>query len=540
MTARRRALAALSCALSAAAVLCAAAAAGADVSGPAIVGFLNAQRAAHNLPAGIVEDPELSQGCARHNVYGQLNGLLTHHEDPARPGYTPEGAQAGRTSVLYRSGAPWSAGSNPFETAPLHLHQLLAPRLDRMGASELQGHGCATTLASRSRPAPASDVTYTYPGQGATSWPTAQVAAESPYTPGERVGIPAGTRTGPYLYVSFDGPDLGVGDTAAASSASLRGPDGEVEVAVVDNHTPGLEGYLPTGMEVIPRAPLRPYATYTASIAARVPSSGGRPSRVFRHRWSFTTGPIANAVIASFGWGGRQVRVSARSDAPGATVIATGPGTSVSRPLGADGRATLDLDAGGTWTVCVRSGGGATGFRAAEDCRVLDLESDPPPWPSPPVDPVTGEGPTGNPARTAGPPVGPVQPAPGAGPSRAPTPSGDGTPPEDARDGPVAPVPAAARRFTVVVPRTVRRGRSIPVTGTSPVPFSARLAVTARFGPRRRSLVRRPARRFAAGRWAWEVRVPRRHVRPGRRALLTVTATLDGRRVVERRRIRFR
>lgn len=46
------------------------AAARADVTGPQIVSFLNSQRAAHGIPAGIVEDDGLSQGCRSHNHYG--------------------------------------------------------------------------------------------------------------------------------------------------------------------------------------------------------------------------------------------------------------------------------------------------------------------------------------------------------------------------------------------------------------------------------------------------------------------------------------
>jgi len=98
----------------------------------------------------------------------------------------------------------------------------------------------------------------------------------------------------------------------------------------------------------------------------------------------------------------------------------------------------------------------------------------------------------------------------------------------------------AARRFTVAVPRTVRRGRPIPVTVRSSAPFSVRLAVTARVRGQRRSVVRRPTRRLGAGRWTWRLRVPRRHARRGRTVQVTVIAGLDGRRLVERRTIRFR
>jgi hypothetical protein len=260
-----------------------AAPAAADVSGPDIVSFINAQRAANGIPAGIVEDPALSDGCAKHNAYDAQNNTLTHKEDATKPGYTPEGDTAAQTSVLY-TGGPWTATSNPFETAPIHLHQLFAPRMDRMGASENGGYGCATTLASLNRPAPPADVTYTYPGDGREGWPVAQTASEGPHPPGFFVGIPEGTQTGPYLYAMFDGPDLGPGTDASMGSATLTGPAGPVDVAVVDNTTPGLEGYLPTGVEVIPRAPLTAFTPYTAGVSAIV---GGR---VFTHQWTFTTG----------------------------------------------------------------------------------------------------------------------------------------------------------------------------------------------------------------------------------------------------------
>ena len=295
--ARRRlpALALIACALS----WLGAGAARADVSGPEIVGYVNAQRAANAIPAGIAQDAALSDGCAKHDAYMRLNNQVGHGEDPAKPGYTPQGNDVSSgPSVLYRGG-PWSATRNPFETAPIHLHQLLAPRLDRMGAAEVQTYGCATT-ASRNRAAPAAFTTYSYPGDGATAWPFGQLAADQPYTPGMQVGIPAGTRTGPYLYVMFDGPTLTQSDIASATSATLTGPAGAVDVARVDNTTPGLAGYLPIGMQVIPRAPLQPNTTYTASISANVTTQGGTgPQRTLGRTWSFTTDALPDTMITA-------------------------------------------------------------------------------------------------------------------------------------------------------------------------------------------------------------------------------------------------
>jgi len=260
--------------------------AAADAAGPDLVGYVNALRAAHGIPAQIAERASLSAGCALHNRYGAINDVLTHVEGAGAPGFTAAGAAAGATSVLYR-GARWTAADNPYEHAPIHLHQLLAPRLDVMGASENAGFGCATTLAGRGRPAPAAKVTYTYPADGTTGGRPSEVAAELPQTPGELLGLPAGTETGPYLYVLFDGPGIELREPARVLKAALHGPEGSVAILVADNATPGLKGYLPTGAELIPRRPLAPGTTYTAIVRARVGATR------FRHRWSFTTGGVA-------------------------------------------------------------------------------------------------------------------------------------------------------------------------------------------------------------------------------------------------------
>jgi hypothetical protein len=367
------------------AALVPAGAASADVDGPSIVGFVNAQRAANGIPAGIVEDPTLSSGCLAHDNYGRLNNVLIHDEDPAKPGYTPAGRTAAQTSVLYM-GSTWTAGANPFETAPIHLHQLLAPRLDRMGAAESQGWGCATTLASRNRPAPPADITYTYPGDGAQDWASAQTASEGPYTPGEQVGIPAGTQTGPYLYVMFDGPDLAPWSTAQATGATLTGPAGAVPVVTVDNTTAGLTNYLPTGMEVIPSSPLQPNTTYTAAVSANVtPGGGNNVARAFTRTWSFTTGGPPNAIriTGTATASGGSLTVAVTSTAPGATVTASGPGSPAQAAV-AGGGASLKLDRAGAWHVCAQSGGPGTGYRVAQDCVDVAAGADPAPVVIPP------------------------------------------------------------------------------------------------------------------------------------------------------------
>ncbi len=299
--------------------------------------------------------------------------MFGHTEDPSKQGYTAGGLYAAQNSVLYE-GSVWTSTNNPFETAPIHLHQLLSPWLDKMGASENQGYGCATTLASRNRPAPPADVTYTYPGNGATGWPAAQTVGEGPYP---------GVQSGPYLYVMFAGADLNPFALARATGATLMGPDGSVAVKTVDNYTPALVNYLPTGMWVIPVAPLKAQSTYIASVTASVQGSFGTPPpRTFSHSWSFTTGALSNAVhITGSATSGRQVSVSVSSDAPGAIVTATGPGTTTSQPVDSTGSASLNLDADGTWQICARSGGAGTQYTAGQECVSVTVSQPTPPPP---------------------------------------------------------------------------------------------------------------------------------------------------------------
>jgi hypothetical protein len=231
-----------------------------------IVSYLNAQRAANGIPAGITERPDWSQKCAEHNGYMDQNDGLTHDEDRSMPGYTTGGAWAGQNSVLADIG-DWTAAQNPFATAPMHLAQLLAPDLAQMGADEntSTGYTCATTWPGDTRQSPAAATGYSYPGNGATGVAASEVAAEDPFTPGEYVGLPAGTETGPYLMAFLDGPAKI--DSATISAASLTGPNGPVAVERIGSDNADIGKYMPAPMAfLIPRAPLAS-GTYDASVS---------------------------------------------------------------------------------------------------------------------------------------------------------------------------------------------------------------------------------------------------------------------------------
>jgi hypothetical protein len=236
----------------------------AAATGTEIVSYLNGQRAANGLPAGISERADWSQDCAAHNLYMDQNGGVTHSEDPAVPGYTKGGAWAGQNGIVTDIGE-WTAAQNPFETAPIHLAQTLAPGLAEMGADQYGSYICATTFPGFTRTAPAAVTGYSYPGNGTSGVAASEVENEAPFTPGELVGLPAGTETGPYLMAFLDGPAKV--DSATISAASLTGPEGPVAVESIGSDNADIDGYLPAPMAfLIPRSPLA-NGTYEASVS---------------------------------------------------------------------------------------------------------------------------------------------------------------------------------------------------------------------------------------------------------------------------------
>lgn len=218
---------------------------------------LNALRAANGLPAGIVENPDWSTGCALHMHYLALNDFTGdwHTETLGRPGFTAAGLAAAGSSVL--SNAPSFGLETDWEVAPFHFAQLLAPKLSVTGFAD----GCMYTWPGYQRPEPAELRLYSYPGDGVED------------------------TSSPYLYVfGFGGGTTG----ATISEASLTGPGGAVAIHVVDNHTPGAGGLLPPGGIVMPDEPLQTDSLYTAQVTL-VSDAGVRASK----RWSFRTGEVS-------------------------------------------------------------------------------------------------------------------------------------------------------------------------------------------------------------------------------------------------------
>jgi len=255
----------------------------AAISGAEIVQRLSQQREANGIPGGLIENPAWSADCAKHNYYGAQTGELRHSEDPSSPYYSAEGNWAAENSVL-TSGGSWSQG-NPWEDAPIHLIQVLAPPLSEMGAAENDNHNCATTWPGYQRPEPTSLTAYSYPGNGVSGVVPTERASESPSVPGDQVGLPGGTATGRYLlaYLSgidpSDAPDVTVTATLTVAGAP-------VDLRVVDSTNEEIGGYMPQPSAfLIPAQPLKPQTAYQADVKWSMEGA-----QIFEQRFSFTTG----------------------------------------------------------------------------------------------------------------------------------------------------------------------------------------------------------------------------------------------------------
>lgn len=285
MLAGRSRLAVLVCALAATVGgFATAPAAVADLNSAEIVHLLSLQREANNIPGGLVERAEWSAACASHNYYEAQTGQFGHEEDPGSPYYTAEGDWAGENSVI-AFGSSWSDG-NPWENAPIHLLQMLAPRLSETGAAESFGHNCLTTWPGYKRPSPAMLTAYSYPGDGVSGVVPSEQARESPFIPGDFVGLPEGTVTGRYLLAYLDGLVSFAEASEVTAAATLAGPGGPVELRVIDSTSPDIGTYMPRPSAfLIPVRPLAPWTAYRASVTWTL--AGAAP---FEQSFSFTTG----------------------------------------------------------------------------------------------------------------------------------------------------------------------------------------------------------------------------------------------------------
>jgi hypothetical protein len=201
--------------------------------------------------------------------------------------------------------------------APWHYLQIMDPRLAEIGYAENQRFSCMTTWPGFTRPGPAQVTLYGIPADGRTAPWWESSAGESPYNPLDTLGLPHDTLSGPIMYVYVDGPWATYQDVKShIASATLTGPDGPVQVLTVDSTTvnPSAPPIMSTDTGlVIPRFPLRPNSTYTASVTLAVDAAENSGS--YTKTWTFKTAAADKAADAMLGSDQRLCRPVTGADA---------------------------------------------------------------------------------------------------------------------------------------------------------------------------------------------------------------------------------
>jgi hypothetical protein len=166
------------------------------------------------------------------------------------------------------------------------------PFLTTTGAAD-NGHDVCVAVTGVASPAPSPSGRrfWSVPGDGRKNVRVAERAREEPFVPGEQVGLPAGTVTGPYLIV-YGGAGF-TGSTHVAA-ATLRASDGTaVPLRTVD---PGqLGAYAGTFVFLIPVEPLEHGKRYTATAHLVDPTTHGDAVDTF----SFTTAAGQKVALSS-------------------------------------------------------------------------------------------------------------------------------------------------------------------------------------------------------------------------------------------------
>ena len=312
--------------------------------------LLNAQRAANGIPGDLVEAPGLTDGCAKHGNYLALNGgALTQGEDPAKPGYTPEGDRqtlASSGPQALSSDARWSDTASPWLLQPISLYRLFDPEIAAAGYSDANAIACMRVAGGRA-PATAPEL-YSVPANGRIGVPHTELNREPPYTPQQLVGLPADQPTGPNILLFTRG--LRGSAPLAASAFSLTGPAGPVDARLVTEATKsdaGSGAWFRGGGVLVPAAPLAPFTTYVARVAWHRDAEGELPAADVEQVVGFESAGLANTIDVTVTTTGAVNVIRVSTPAPNPTLTLNGPGSLTDIAKLTDGVARYDdLDPG--------------------------------------------------------------------------------------------------------------------------------------------------------------------------------------------------
>jgi hypothetical protein len=240
----------------------------------------NQWRLMNGLPA-VTIDQQLSDACNKHCEYMEKNGELTHEQEADKPGYTKEGAEAGKRSCLGEEGPVESV--HLFYATFYHRLPLILPSTKAIGVGSSAKYAAVDGLTRRDKREWIYPVIV--PGPNTFFHPT-HFAHEAP-NPLPEGAPPAGF---PITLTFLSGKI-----TDAKVELRLKDAKGDVLTVFLSSpEHPANEKRPDNRMSIcaIPRAPLAPMTTHWVKATYKL------DGKECEHVWKFNTGRMGpNAVL---------------------------------------------------------------------------------------------------------------------------------------------------------------------------------------------------------------------------------------------------
>ncbi len=232
------------------------------------------------------EDPKLSDDLQKHCAYMSANDTLTHPEDKGKPGYTPEGHEAGQRSIL-SMGTP--ADKVAFGMGVTYFHRIDVIRPDTLlfGVGYAGRYGGIDGRAGMRKGTPKTCWPVLCPAPGQEDVPLRYGKEAPDATPGDaEAGYPVTVQfhTGKLKLARHALRALPAANAALPPAARAALP--AVPCYSFDPQTGaanGMTGYLRC-VCIIPKDPLQPGTAYEVELEVEV---DGAP---WTRTWRFTTG----------------------------------------------------------------------------------------------------------------------------------------------------------------------------------------------------------------------------------------------------------
>ena len=262
--------------------------------------YVNFYRTTANLPP-VTENPLWSAGAVKHSKYLVKNDTTGHTEDPLKPWYTPEGAEAGGSGNVttdYTTTMSDAEAIDNWMAAPFHAVGILDPGLEKVGFGMyreedggIQSAGTLDVIRGLGDIPSSVKFPIAWPANGATipasirqftsEWPDPLTSTPGYTAP---AGLPIILQLGSgNLIPDVTAHSFKTGNTPLEHTVFDETNYTNPNIYEQDRVRRTLDSR--DAIVLIPREPLLPGKTYTASITAN-----GQ-----KHSWSFnvsTTAPI--------------------------------------------------------------------------------------------------------------------------------------------------------------------------------------------------------------------------------------------------------